>query len=321
MLDTLSLEYFATVARERSVTRAARKLHTSQPAVSRRIRQLEHALGTALFVRRSTGVVLTPAGRALQHYADEMGRLSTEARVRVRQAAGGDRLTARIGFHSAAADLLGPLLRRLQQAKPGLEIDVTEGKPGLLLEALDQLEIDVALPGHARPDVLDLFDGLPISSSPLICFVPKDHRLAPRRKLKAGELRNERFVALDERDFPGCQQAITRYCRTAGFTPQVSRHAQSMTEAIAHVIAGRGVALLPEAATASPLSATVGVVPSNATCELYALWNRSSGNPLLPVLTRILRDLAPSNSGAKAASRAPEVRSNPGKRTGRPRDR
>jgi DNA-binding transcriptional LysR family regulator len=64
-IELRHLEALVAVADEGSVTRAAARLHTAQPAVSRTVQQLEHRLGVALFVRSAGGVVLTPAGQAV----------------------------------------------------------------------------------------------------------------------------------------------------------------------------------------------------------------------------------------------------------------
>jgi LysR family transcriptional activator of nhaA len=72
------LRYFWVVAREGGVTRASRKLHVSQPAVSSQLRELEHALGEKLFVRVGRGLALTDAGRLVHSYAEQIFMLGRE---------------------------------------------------------------------------------------------------------------------------------------------------------------------------------------------------------------------------------------------------
>src|SRR5688572_4071582 len=95
------LECFVAVAEELSFTRAARRLHLSQPPLSRRIQSLEARLGTPLFLRSPRAVALTPAGRAF--LADTKGALAQLRRAaeRAKRAARGETARLDIGFVSA----------------------------------------------------------------------------------------------------------------------------------------------------------------------------------------------------------------------------
>ena len=84
-MELSELLVFLTVAGERSFSRAAAKLHRTQPAVSQAIRRLEEELGERLFDRSSKQGALTEAGRVLREYAQRLMRLSEEAEVAVRE--------------------------------------------------------------------------------------------------------------------------------------------------------------------------------------------------------------------------------------------
>jgi len=84
-MELAELQVFLTVAAERSFSRAAEKLHRTQPAVSQAIRRLEDELGERLFDRSSKQGTLTEAGRVLREYAQRLSRLSEEAETAVRE--------------------------------------------------------------------------------------------------------------------------------------------------------------------------------------------------------------------------------------------
>ena len=84
-MELAELRVFLTVAAERSFSRAASKLHRTQPAVSQAIRRLEEAVGERLFDRSSKDGTLTEAGRVLRDYAERLQRLSEEAQLSVRE--------------------------------------------------------------------------------------------------------------------------------------------------------------------------------------------------------------------------------------------
>lgn len=295
MFDPLSLRYFSVVARELSVNRAARVLHTSQPAVSRRIRSLEREVGGHLFERQSTGVRLTGAGRTLLRYCDEIVRLSDEARTVVKQFnAGPSPRALRIGFNEPSSAVLAPLLRKLQRQHPEIEVVPREDSPAAMLEALRNDEIDLAMPGYVGPKERGEFDGLKIASAALAYVLPANHLLALRRRIRLEELKGESFIMLAEEDHPGRESLVLEFCRRAGFVPRVAAHTRTMAEAIALVVAGRGITVLPEWGIALPLAAAIHIIHCEARAEWHALWNRYNGNPHLRTAIKLMQTRPPA---------------------------
>lgn len=293
VFDTLSLEYFAVVARERSLNRAARILHASQPAVSRRIQQLEVDAGVRLLERHSAGVVLTSAGRTLARYADEIRRLSDEARHVMQLASGGSGKAIRIGFYQPATAVIVQLLRALQLEHPEIEVEPIEDTRTEVIQSLRKGEIDIAFPGFVRSEVLVEFEGVRVPGPTWNYILPDSHHFAKRKRLRLAELRDEAFVSLDEHQFPGFGILLLEACRLAGFVPQVSVYARSWSEAIAHVMAGRGITIAPRSAIAIPLAAEITMIHADLNPEWYALWNGSNGNPQLRPFIQLLLDAPP----------------------------
>ena len=140
------LRTFAEVARQGSVTRAARRLRLQQPTVSHRLAALEREVGTPLFERLGTGLALTPAGVALLPYAAQLPQVAAEALHAARGAAG---LAAR-RLHVACAEtpatyLLPERLRELRRRQPDLEVRLTVGNAARVLAVAVSGEVDVAV--------------------------------------------------------------------------------------------------------------------------------------------------------------------------------
>src|ERR1051325_10019181 len=118
------LAVFATVAAERSFSKAAKKLHRTQPAVSQAIRRLEEELGERLFDRSSKQGALTEAGRVLRDYAHRLMRLSEEAETAVRELRDLRRGRVLIGANEGAVHALLPLIGRFPPHHPEFQVDV-----------------------------------------------------------------------------------------------------------------------------------------------------------------------------------------------------
>ncbi|MCX8955971.1 putrescine utilization regulator PtrR [Erwinia psidii] len=134
-MDLTQLEVFRAVAEQGSVTAAAERLHRVPSNISTRLRQLEEELGTELFTREKLRLHITDAGRTLLDYACRILALTEEARQRVsgQQPAGIFTLGA---IESTAAVHLPPLIARYHQAWPEVELDLSTGPSGDMIEGL-----------------------------------------------------------------------------------------------------------------------------------------------------------------------------------------
>lgn len=150
---TLSqLRAFERIVRLGSFHAAARELRLSQPSVSQRIRELESALQTALFVRRGPRVSLTAEGHALVEYADRVLAAAGEMadRFRTRDPLKG---LLRLGVsESFALVALPELLRRLEQRYPAIRTSVHVGDTGVVSRKLDAQELDIAVVSEPSVD-------------------------------------------------------------------------------------------------------------------------------------------------------------------------
>ena len=123
-MDLAALKIFLAVAQERSFSRAAAKVHRTQPAVSQAVRRLEDDLGEQLFDRSSKTGTLTEAGRMLQNYGQRLVRLAEETESAVRDLRDLRRGRVLIGANEAAVHTLLPLIARFRQRYPDIAADV-----------------------------------------------------------------------------------------------------------------------------------------------------------------------------------------------------
>lgn len=179
------LQVFVTVARERSLRAAARKLSLTQPAVTRSIQELEADLGAVLLNRSVAGVALTDYGRALQVRASQLLEDARRAREEIEQLQG--ELRGRLVFgttSSIALTLLPQAVQQFRQAAPHAELSVMETKFPQAMAALRDGQLDFAAT-HVLPDMLDDdLRSIPLLETEFVAMARTGHPLANARRLE-----------------------------------------------------------------------------------------------------------------------------------------
>ncbi len=192
-IDLHKLNIFLAIARLGSFTRAAEHLHMTQPTVSQQLAALEAALGALLFERDTRRLRLTASGEALLPYAEKMVMLSGEAIEAVREAAGLEESTLRLGVgHTLATYLLPDLLSRYRNTYPGFRAKISVGNTGDLLALLVGDSIDLALVGSpaANPEVITQ----PFMRDRLVVIVAPGDEWAARAEVEVAELLTRVFL-------------------------------------------------------------------------------------------------------------------------------
>ena len=177
MIDLRTLETFVVVASTGGFHRAAEKLHTTQPAVSARIAQLESELKTRLFERDKRGCRLTVKGRDVLYYAERILALRNEL---VNSVAGTTALegTVHLGVSDTIVHTMLPdFLKRISEVYPGITLEISVDSSANLSNSLLSRALDVALlMGRvAANDAVNL----PLCSYDISWIVPNDFLLGP----------------------------------------------------------------------------------------------------------------------------------------------
>lgn len=245
-MELRHLRYFQAVAEERHFGRAAERLHMAQPPLSQQIRQLEAELGVTLLDRNTRKVELTPAGTAYLERVRTILAEVDDAGERARRVAAGLEGRLVVGcVGSATYSLLPAFARALRETLPGVDLAVRgEMLVPDQVAALTAGRIDLAL---LRPPVEE--PGLAVTllrSERLIVALPGGHRLADRRRLRIGDLRDEDLIVHASGGRSVMHGAVEVLCREAGFVPRIRHEVAETSTLVTLVAAGLGAAVVPE---------------------------------------------------------------------------
>lgn len=239
-MELRHLRYFLEVANTLHFGAAAQALDIAVPTLSVQIAQLERELGTPLFVRTQRRVQLTQAGETLRDEAEATIRQAEQAKARVQSVARGERGYLRVGYVSSTllSGVLSSLFNGYRQQYPDVAVEVSElpmeGMAALLVE--DKLDValvrgPLALPAEVTHlslyhdhFCLALSDGHPLAQSVMI---------APQ------SLRQQPFILPEQRS------GTVEVAKRGGFTIEHARRAGALTEVLANVSLGNGVAVVP----------------------------------------------------------------------------
>jgi DNA-binding transcriptional LysR family regulator len=240
---------FLTVAAERSFSRAAEKLHRTQPAVSQAIRRLEDELGERLFDRSSKQGTLTEAGRVLREYAQRLSRLSEEAETAVRELRDLRRGRVLIGANEGAVHALLPLIGRFRTI-PEIQVDVRRVASRQVGVEVSQGSLDFGVVTF-QPAERGLLT-LNLGPDDLVMLVHPQHPLAGRKEVTLAEFGRETVIAHNDPS-PARERVLRTFeQKHAPINIQV---ALPSLEAIKRAVEMKmGVALLPRRCALAELS-------------------------------------------------------------------
>jgi LysR family hca operon transcriptional activator len=291
-MELRHLRYFVAVAEAGSLTVAAeQKLHTSQPSLSRQIRDLEAEVGAQLLTRRARGIDLTPAGRAfLEHARVVLAQVEAAAQA-ARRVAHPAKPCFSMGFLTGHELTWMPeALRILRDELPNIDVMISSQYSPLLADGLSKGKIDAAFLRREK--------GLPelayrvLAKEPLTVILPSDHRLAALRSIGPRDLVGETFVTVSD-TAPVLRAVIDNYLKRSGANITPAHEADHLAMGMSLIASTRGVGLLPAYAknflpsslTSRPLK---GDTPS---IDLVLGYKKSNESPALKLLLSRLDEL------------------------------
>jgi LysR family hca operon transcriptional activator len=290
------LRYFVAVAEARSLKLAAEeKLNTTQPSLSRQIRDLEDEVGTPLFIRGAKGVELTPAGRVFLDHARVMLSQAEAAVQSARQIAHPTIPSLSMGFMIGHDTTWLPgALKLIRNELPNIHVVISTQNSPQLAAAILHGGIDVAF--LRREDGTDDIEFRTLIEEQFKVFLPSEHPLAAKKKITLQEIARERFISVSGTALsisgkqPALRRTIDRFLRENGIEIRPSYEVDNLGGVMSLIASTGGVALLPlyaktflpDAVTTRPLDG------SGPKIDLSVGYRKANSSPILKLfLSRV----------------------------------
>ena len=249
-MELTELQVFQAVAAEHSFSRAAVRLHRTQPAVSQAIRRLEEELGERLFDRSSKGGRLTEAGTILLDYAERLTRLRDEAEGAVRELQELRRGRVVIGVNEAAVHILLPIVLQFREAHPAAQVEMrrvhSRQIPGEVLNR--SLDFGFVPCEPAERGLLSV----PLGIDELVMLADPKHPLARRRQITMEEFGRQTVIA--HNDYSPRRERVLRLFEEKHAAINIQFSLASLDGIKRAVEMGLGVALLPRRCALSEIA-------------------------------------------------------------------
>ncbi|MFU0922559.1 LysR substrate-binding domain-containing protein [Kluyvera sichuanensis] len=239
-MELRHLRYFLEVANTLHFGAAAEALGIAVPTLSVQIAQLERELGTSLLVRSQRRVQLTQAGEILRDEAQATLAQAEQARARVQSAARGERGYLRVGYVSSTllSGVLSSLFNHYRQQYPDVAVEVSELPMEGMAAQLVEGKLDVALVRGTLALPAEITH-LALHHDHFCLALSDGHPLAQTAAIVPESLRQQTFILPEQRS--GTVEVVKR----GGFTLEHTRRAGALTEVLANVALGNGVAVVP----------------------------------------------------------------------------
>ena len=249
-MELRHFRYFIAVAEEENVSRAALKLHVSQPALSRQIRDLEDELGFLLLQRSAKSVRLTEAGRALLTEARAVLQRAEDAVSAARAIAIGGSGELNVGYApSLSARILPATLRAFQAKLPNVHVRLHDLSTEEMLAGLREDKLQIAFVVRLPAAMLRGLHFQELTRDLMCLAVAPRHPLAGRRTVTLAEAAREPLITYSRKDYPEAHEMLAAMFAGIKSKPRIVEEHDSVSSLIAAVESGAGVAVAPDSLT------------------------------------------------------------------------
>ncbi|MBT3069066.1 LysR family transcriptional regulator [Rhodoferax sp. U11-2br] len=303
-MDIRGLRYFIVTAQERNISRAAERLHMTQPPLTRHIQALEEELGVQLFTRTSAGVELTQAGEALLGHAHNISSHVELATEHIRRVASGQEGRIDIGiFGSPMLNAVPRILGAFSRSRPKVNVVLHNAPKLRQLEALRQGRIMVAFDRYF-PESPELESEL-VVEEPLWVALNQRNPLALKTSISLADLAHEPLIGEQDQSIFFASPALSQLQKV---NPLIVHKAADMVSAVVMVSGGFGSALVPESVLNLKLPELVFrplAADSASMVSLHCIYRKDESSPLLAGLLACVRDYRHQYASGLAGTSSP----------------
>ncbi|MFZ6040184.1 DNA-binding transcriptional regulator HcaR [Vibrio natriegens] len=288
-MELRHLRYFVAVAKELNFTRAAAKLHTSQPSLSSQIKDLEECVGVPLLMRNRRKVTITAAGELFLKEAISILEMAENAKIKARQAMLNDK-SLTIGFvPSAEVNVLPEVLPLLRLENPDMQIElssvITTEQESQILDG----QLDV---GFMRNPLISPFvERMVVFSEPLIVMLPVSHPLVSHSEISPSMLNGQDFIATDPLYSGALSPMVKDYLNSTECQPNIVQTSTNILVTMNLVGMGLGLTICPGYMEKfNPGNVVFRPLQGEAPrFDLIMAWNKDNQNPALQELVSIVK--------------------------------
>jgi len=292
-MELRHLRYFVAVAEEENVSRAALKLHVSQPGISRQIHDLEDEIGFQLFERSAKSVRLTAAGKVFLGEARAVLQRASEAVEKARAVSGGTAGEIAIGYApSLTVQILPAALRKFQEQFPNVRVVLHDLSTEEMLAQLRSGKLQVALSVRPPRAMLRGLRFAELARYPMCVAVAPGHPFARARSVTLAQVAREPLIGYSRAEYPEYHESLLKLFAAIKDKPHFAEEHDGVTSLITAVEIGRGVALVP-----SCLSCMVGprlkLIPLKPAAGIIVVGAVSKSTARLPVVEKFIAAMKP----------------------------
>src|SRR5580658_6646414 len=243
-MELRHLRYFLAVAEALNFTKAAAQLRIAQPALSRRVQDLEDEIGVDLLKRSPRGVTLTAEGKLFLEKTRHLLKLADESVEQVRALARGQYGDLHIGYSpSPTVEILPPALAAFQKAFPHVNVILHDASRRELVDGLQDGTLELAIMPDAASSQIPGIEFEALRTYPICVTLAPTHPFARLKSIPLEKLANEPIVGYSRKDYPEYYPLIERLFLPLGVKPRIAVECDSASSLITAVETGRGVAL------------------------------------------------------------------------------